>query len=82
MRTTLDIADDVLLAAKERARREGRTAGEVISALAREALTRSPSTDVPGVHEPEAVYGFRAFPSRGVVITDELVDRLRDDDAY
>ena len=35
MRTTLDIADDVLQAAKERARREKKTAGEVISELAR-----------------------------------------------
>ena len=49
MRTTLDIADDVLQAAKERARREGKTAGEVISDLARRALTapsaRSSQTD-------------------------------------
>jgi hypothetical protein len=34
MRTTLDIADDVLQAAEERARRENKTAGEVISELA------------------------------------------------
>jgi hypothetical protein len=39
MRTTLDIADDVLLAVKERARREKRTAGAVLSDLARRALT-------------------------------------------
>ncbi len=39
MRTTLDIADDVLHAAKERARREKKTAGEIISELARSALT-------------------------------------------
>ena len=38
MRTTLDIADDVLQAAKERARREKKTAGEIISELARSAL--------------------------------------------
>jgi len=41
MRTTLDIADDVLSAAKERARRENKSAGEVISELARAALTGS-----------------------------------------
>ena len=35
MRTTLDIEDDVLQAAKELAQREGSTAGQVISALAR-----------------------------------------------
>ena len=33
MRTTLDIADDVLRAAKERAQRERKTVGEMISAL-------------------------------------------------
>jgi hypothetical protein len=38
MRTTLSIEDDVLLAAKNLARREGRTLGEVISDLARQAL--------------------------------------------
>ena len=35
MRTTLDIANDVLQAAKDRARREKKTTGEVISELAR-----------------------------------------------
>jgi len=39
MRTTLSLDDDVLLAVKERARREKRTAGEVLSDLARQALT-------------------------------------------
>lgn len=38
MRTTLDIEDDVLQAAKELARQEGGTAGQVISALARRGL--------------------------------------------
>ena len=33
MRTTLDIADDVLLGAKELARRERKTAGRVVSEL-------------------------------------------------
>ena len=38
MRTTLDIEDDVLQAAKELAQREGGTAGRVISTLARRGL--------------------------------------------
>jgi hypothetical protein len=38
LRTTLTIEDDVLAAAKELADREGKTVGEVISELAREAL--------------------------------------------
>ena len=46
MRTTLDIASDVLHAAKERARRENKTTGEVISELARSALTAQPPASV------------------------------------
>lgn len=82
MRTTLDIADDVLLAAKERARRENKTAGEVISELARAALNGLPPSAGPQVEEPLAKYGIRPFPRRGVMVTNELIDRLREDDAY
>lgn len=39
MRTTLDIEDDVLQAAKELAQREGSTAGQIISLLARRGLS-------------------------------------------
>ena len=80
MRTTLDIADDVLQAAKERARREKKSAGEVISELARSALTASPE----GARSPplKARYGFRPFPKRGGIVTNELIGKLRDDDAY
>lgn len=81
MRTTLDIADDVLHAAKERARREGKTAGEVISDLARRGLIGGAAVS-GSVREPEAVYGLKPLPRRGVVVTDEMVDRLREEDAY
>lgn len=80
MRTTLDIDEDVLLAAKERARRERTTAGQVISDLARQALTASPERS--SVQEPRTVYGFRPFARRGVIVTNETIDRLREDDAY
>jgi hypothetical protein len=80
MRTTLDIADDVLQAAKERARREKKTAGEVISELARSALTAVPPA--PRASEPRARYGLRPFPRRGGIVTNESIDRLREDDAY
>jgi hypothetical protein len=78
MRTTLDIDDDVLVAAKELARRDGTTAGEVVSRLARRALT--------GLHEPApktkkpraAVAGFRPFPARGVLVSNDQVNALRD----
>jgi hypothetical protein len=80
MRTTLDIEDDVLFAVKDLARRQKKTAGEVISDLARRALTRAPAgTDA---REPEAFYGFRPFPRRGGVVSNELINRLREDDVY
>lgn len=78
MRTTLDIADDVLQAAKEQARREGRTMGEVLSDLARSALT----AHRPTTPKEKATHGFQPFPSRGGVVTNDLIDRLREDDAY
>jgi hypothetical protein len=80
MRTTLDIADDVLEAARERARREKKSLGEVISDLTRQALTAPP--EAPTARAPAAVYGVRPFPKRGGIVTNDTVDRLRDDDAY
>jgi hypothetical protein len=79
MRTTLDIDDDVLLAAKELAQREGRSAGAIVSQLARRGLLARAAPE--GVAEPPATYGFRPLPSRGGVVTNDLIDRLRDDDA-
>jgi hypothetical protein len=77
MRTTLDIDDDVLRAAKELARREKRTAGAVISELTRKALTATPE-----VQKPKAVHGFRPFPRRGEIVTNEQIDKLREEDAF
>ncbi len=77
MRTTLDIADDVLQAAKERAKRERKTIGEMISELARRALT-TPQEPL-SVKEPKAVYGLKPFARRGGIVTNELIDKLRDD---
>ena len=80
MRTTLDIADDVLQAAKERAGREGKTVGEMISELARRALT-IPQQPL-SVKEPKAVYRLKPFARRGGIVTNELIDKLRDEDAF
>jgi hypothetical protein len=80
MRTTLDIADDVLQAARERAQREKKTIGEMISELARRALMTPPGP-LSG-KESKAVYGIRPFASRGGIVTNELIDKLREDDAY
>ncbi|WP_343577703.1 CopG family transcriptional regulator [Mycobacterium sp.] len=78
MRTTLSLDDDVLLAVKERARRENRTAGEVLSDLARQALTQQRITG-PGAG-PESFYGFEPFEHRGSAVSNALVDRLRDEE--
>jgi hypothetical protein len=77
MRTTLSLDEDVLIAVKERARRENRTAGEVLSDLARQALTgqyRQPES-------PEkARHGFQPLPRRGPAVSNALIDRLREDE--
>ena len=76
MRTTLDIEDDVLFAAKDLARREKKTAGQIISALARKGLS---GAERSLVRETKAVYGFRPFPREGRVVSNELINRLRED---
>lgn len=80
MRTTLDIDNDVLQAAKDRARREKKTLGEVISDLARNALTAPPKGH--SARAPKAIYGVRPFPKRGGIVTNERIDKLREDDVY
>lgn len=78
MRTTLNIADDVLFAVKERARHESRSAGEVLSDLARTALLASRAA--PEVADSGAFHGFEPFPHRGPAVTNELLDSLRDEE--
>ena len=79
MRTTLDIEDDVLFAAKALARRDKRSAGQVISELARKGLAGGAT---PAAQEPEAVYGFRPFPKEGRIVSNELINKLREDGEY
>lgn len=75
MRTTLNLDDDVLLAVKERARRERRSVGEVLSELARQALTvRQPR------RSGEEFHGFRPLPSRGRPVSNAVIDVLREDE--
>ncbi|MCP9908555.1 hypothetical protein KBZ15_01305 [Cyanobium sp. BA20m-p-22] len=80
MRTTLDIEDDVLAAARELARRQGTTAGQVVSRLLRAALSGAPSTGPAAAGAPPSVAGFRPFQARAeVVVTNEQIDQLRDE---
>jgi hypothetical protein len=73
MRTTLDLDDDVLQAAKELAEMQKKTAGQVLSELARKAL------------EPKRTYkvrnGVPLLPHQpGRIVTMKLVNELRDED--
>ncbi|MDD9983317.1 MAG: antitoxin [Gammaproteobacteria bacterium] len=79
MRTTLNIDDDVLIAVKEVAVRESKSTGAVVSSLLRQSLTHGgPDTSRDGA-ELETEFGFRPFPRRGGIVTNELIDRLRDE---
>lgn len=76
MRTTLEIDDDLLSAAKYIARRQRTSAGAVVSRLLRSALTAERASH--DVSEAPAVYGFQPFPRRGGVVTNALIDELRE----
>jgi len=84
MRTTLSIEDDVLFAAKNLARREGRSLGEVISDLARQALhSAAPDATanrVPTVLDDQlAKLGLTPYRAPGVaVVTQAQLDALRE----
>lgn len=82
MRTTLNIDDDLLIAVKELARRESRSAGAVVSALLRQSLLHGARGGEESRGEETGTgveFGFRPFPMRGGVVTNELIDRLREE---
>jgi hypothetical protein len=76
MRTTLDIDDEVLVVAQEMARRESKTAGQVLSELSRRGLLQL--ADMADRYTP-SVPSFCPFASRGCVVTNEMIDQLRDE---
>lgn len=81
MRTTLDIDEDVLGAAKELAKRQNLSAGQVVSQLLRRVLTGQEvryASSPQDNGEPGTVTGFRPFPAGRAVVTDDTVNRLRD----
>ena len=73
MRTTLDIADDVLFAAKDFARRDGKTIGQVLSELARRAL------QMPHAAEPSALAQGTTAPTEPAE-TDETTEAPAQDE--
>jgi len=76
MRTTLDIDDDVLLAAKEIAISQGSTAGKVLSELARKGLM--PTRQKVRVRNGVPLLGARTDQDK--TVTMDLVNELRDED--
>ena len=81
MRTTLQLGDDVLAAARVLARQRRRSVGDVISDLARQALSR-PIAD-GSQNKVEQRSGLPQLPVRasGAVVDLELVNQLRDEEA-
>lgn len=77
MRTTLDIDDDVLAAVKELAKRERKTAGKYASGLMREALHAR--TSRAAAEKSHGQYGFSPIPAGGDVVTNELIDEIREE---
>ena len=76
MRTTLDIEDDVLAAAKELAHRQGISTGQVVSRLLRSDLTGEASAQRSGA---AVVAGFRLFAAHNQrLVNNEQIDQLRD----
>ncbi len=74
VRTTLTIDDDVLAAAKALANAQHKTTGEVVSALARQALQPAPQ----GRRYRNGFLLLEVKPG-AVPVTQELVNRLRDE---
>lgn len=82
MRTTLDIDDDVLMAVREIAAREGRTAGKVLSEFSRRGILAG---DLPqSTPEPSQPYalknGIPVLPSRGEVVTTGKIESIMEEE--
>jgi hypothetical protein len=73
MRTTIDLEEDVLRAAREIAKQRGSTIGRVLSDLARQALIRKAP-----ISKKHGLPCFPVQPNAGVV-TLELINHLRDE---
>jgi len=76
MRTTLDIDQDVLEAAKEIAARTRTTAGQILSELARKALVTSPPSSLT---KPTMLNGFEVLHAGNRLVTKELVQKLAEE---
>lgn len=74
MRTTLDIDDDVLFAAKELAAKERKTAGKIISEFVRQAMNSTPQNSTGEFFEFKN--GIPVIPSRGRIVTMRQIEKI------
>ena len=82
MRTTLDIDDDVLFAAKELAAKERKSAGKILSEIFRRGI-RSADFGSLEVKPGEPFFlknGIPILPSRGEVVTTDRIQRLMEEE--
>ncbi len=82
MQATRDIDDDVFRAIETLSRRESRPAGKLLSELARAALGATAAKPPLKAGEPKEFCGFTPFPKRGGIVTDELINKIREGDCY
>jgi hypothetical protein len=88
MRTTVDLDSDVLQAVKELARARGETFGRTLSDAARKGLlgvTDNRTTGALAARDSAAEdalsrLGFEPIPSGGSLVTNTLVDEIRDEE--
>ena len=82
MRTTLDIDDDVLMAVREIAAKEKKTAGKVLSEFSRRGMLASDPT--ASALEQGGPYtlknGIPILPSRGEVVTTRQIERIMEEE--
>lgn len=81
MRTTLDLDDDVLMLARDRAQQERTSIGKMISMLLRERFARTALDE--SLREPDAdgfihQNGVAMFPRRSRVVKREVIQHLLD----
>jgi hypothetical protein len=82
MRTTLDIDDDVLFAAKEIAAKERKTAGKILSDFFRRGI-QSDSADASGMAPGQPFVfknGIPILPSRRELVTTEQIQRIMEEE--
>ncbi len=67
----------MLLAARELARQKKCSIGEALTDLARKGLQQGEPS--PDAQADAGFLGFRPLPQRGVIVTNDLINRLREE---